>query len=130
MKYVMLSINGKEVDGDIYVRRVLLEYKNKDFEVSKGGTPVCFYKGTRFVEKDNYFRDVSKNNQYEFHDDHYTLTKTNYAHNRFLEGEQRQYHSFAFDTDDPYYKALGPIEFEADSDEEAIKKFVERDELR
>ena len=131
MKYVMLAINGKQpTDNEIYVRRVLLEYKDKDFATSKGGTPICYYKGTRFLEKDNYFKDASKNNQYSFKDDSYVLTNTNYAHNSFLQGEERKYHAFAFDTNDLYYKALRPIEFEADSDEEAIKKFNERNELR
>lgn len=128
----MLSINGKQDrDNKIYVRRVLLEYKGKDIKTDTlNNVPICYYVGTRFIEKDPYFKDPSKHNQYSFNDSSYSLTKTDYVHNMPLTGEERQYHSFAFETSDPYYKALSPFEFEANSDEEAIKKFNEREELR
>lgn len=131
-KYVMLAINGKQpTDDEIYVRRVLLEYKDKNFKtVGLSGTPACYYIGTRFIEKDDYFKDPTKNTQYIFKDDRYVLTGTNYSHNKFLIGEEREYHAFAFDISDPYYKALMPIEFEAETDEEAIRVFNDRKELR
>jgi len=131
-KYVMLAINGKQPTYDeIYVRRVLLEYKDKNFKtVGLAETPACYYIGTRFIEKDDYFKDPTKNTRYVFKDDRYVLTSTNYSHNEFLVGEERGYHAFTFDINDPYYKALMPIEFEAATDEEAIKIFNDRKELR
>lgn len=131
-KYVMLAINGKQPTYDeIYVRRVLLEYKGRKFKiVGLAEIPACYYMGTRFVEKDDYFKDPAKSTQYVFKDDRYVLTSTNHFRNEPLVGEEREYHAFVFDTDDPYYQALRPIEFEAATDEEAIEIFNDRKELR
>lgn len=131
MKYVMLAINGKEVDDKIYVRRVLLRYEDKENAVSGyEKVPTVNYLGTKLLAKDDYFNDATKNNQYDFRDDYYMLTRTNYGHNKPFEGEERVYHGFTSTSSDPYHKRMAPIEFEADSDEEAIEKFNGRDEPR
>ena len=131
MKYVMLAINGKQPsENEIYVRRVLLEYKGKELGKNEEGMSTATYRGTRFIEKDGYFKDPTKSNQYEFSDGCYKLISTEYAFNKPLESVSRSYRSVDFGSDDPYFAQLAPIEFDAGSDEEAIDRFNGRDELR
>ena len=130
MKYSMVAINGKVPEpGLIYVRRVLISYSGKKDAILHN-VPICIYTGTRLLERDAYFKDPTKANQYEFTDASYVLTKTEYAHNRSVESEERTYHYYNFETSDEYQNRLKPIEFEADSDEAAIEKFNKRNELR
>lgn len=131
MTYVMLAINGKEIDDNIYVRRVLLRYETKETAPALyRGVFITKYLGTKLLAVDDYFKDKTKNNQYSFYDDYYVLTSTNYWHNKGVEGDERLYHSISGELEDRYYKHLAPIEFEASSDKAAIKKFNKRNELR
>ena len=116
MKYTMVAINHKKSeDGKPIVRRVLLEYKTRNLDANNF---YYSYSGIRLVEKDPYFYDENSSHQYEFTDSTFKLT-TNLYDGELL--EPRPYH---------YLKYLPAIEFEADSDEQAIQIFNTKEELR
>ena len=135
IKYAMVTINHKYDDKDnLLVRRVLISYESKEKAPEK--EDVVNYTGTRFVAKDDYFSDKSKSHQYNFHDANYELTKVT---NEWREAEtkiglvqaKRPYHYYVdVNLSSVWPKYADPIEFEAETDEEAIKKFHEREELR
>lgn len=134
-KYSMVTINHKLDENDnLLVRRILISYTNKVQDAKN--EDVMNYVGTRFIAKDAYFNDKTKSHQYEFTDDGYKLIEVT---NEWKDLEtyqglvlkERVYHHFVDNNQSfwfPPYAA--PIEFEADTDEEAIQKFHGREELR
>ena len=123
MKYVMIPINCKYDNNDqMHVRRVLVQYEKtqeEDYQI--------FYTNTRFLAKDPYFEDKTRSHQYEFLDEGYRLIDVTNEHKEIeasVVNITRRYHYNLI------YDLPKGIEFEADSDEVAIKKFHEREELR
>ena len=141
IKYAMVAINSKEKDNHPVIRRVLISYKG-----SKTSYAITTYTGTRYITCDPYFNDKKSSHQYKFEDDGYSLTaiKGKQAE-RYDEASlnalkaKRSYHSYISDaiwspesniTDFRFMHAVMPVTFKATSDEEAIKIFTERNELR
>lgn len=124
--YAMIPINFKYDDCDrIHIRRVLIEYKTTHQEEK-----VIYYNDTTLVDVDAYFLDKESSHQYIFDNDGYTLIDClsedclPYLVKGILQNK-RKYHSF--DVEDAKYQA---ILFIAKSNEEAIKKFHTREELK
>lgn len=124
MRYAMIPINRKyDRQGNLVVRRVLVSYESKS--ILNG---IAYYDNTRFIEKDPYFYNTHSSHQYTFDDEEYSLDSVDgesfecYTFKPEI-FQRRKYHiinEFCIDA----------IEFEAESDEEAIKRFNERNELR
>ena len=120
MKYVMIPINRRYDDNNKrIVRRVLISYTKKvDGQ----------YKGTKLIEKDPYFYDPKSSQKYIFKDDGFTLISNAYSGSSILDVFQDS----LIDLLRPYEFDAGRLietayEFMADSEEEAIKIFTERD---
>lgn len=114
MKFAMIPINRRYTDGKRIVRRILISYTRK----IKGG----FYKGTKVVETDPYFKNPESSQQYVFEDTCFYLVKD-------------KYEDFIQDTllnvKRPYQYDAGKlfetaIEFEAKDLQEAIERFNNR----
>lgn len=124
--YAMIPINFKYDENDnLLVRRVLIEYKNKTQEKN-----VIYYENTTLVDVDAYFLDKTKSHQYVFDNDGYTLIdvlddKALLYVLKSLVQAKRKYHSF--DNSNEKVKA---ILFIAKNDNDARKRFHEREELR
>lgn len=113
MNYAMIPINRRYNDNDErVVRRVLISYK----KCTDG-----IYQGTKIIEKDPYFYDKNASHQYLFTDTSYSCISDAYG----WDAENVE-HPYEYDAGRLYEKA---IEFEADSDEEAIKMFNNRSEI-
>ena len=127
--YAMIPINFKYDENDkLHIRRVLIEYKK--LRKDEFNRDIYYYDDTRLIDVDPYFLDKSKSHQYIFEDDGYTLMDVrgdDYALYllRGLIKDKRTYHSFEMSNSN--YKA---ILFNASTDEEALKKFHEREELK
>lgn len=126
--YAMPIINWKEdEDGNLHVRRVLISYKGKPTKQTRGSVTILYFKDTRLIETDDYFKDETKSHRYTFEDDGYILIScTNENAEEYKNHpelfEKRQYH-----TPDDF---LLEARFKAKNDEEAVKIFNERQELR
>ena len=57
MKYAIVPINIKQINHDLFLRCVLIQFKNKNGN---------FYEGTRLLDCSPYFKDSSKALQYKF----------------------------------------------------------------
>lgn len=112
MNYAIVPINIKQVDNDLFIRCVLVEFKNKEGN---------FYKGTRFLDCSPYFKDPSKALQYKFEDDGYTLIRDSHGNSDDLRMIKRKYHTCSASLVDE--RLLGTT-FEAESDQEAIEFFT------
>ena len=134
LPYAMVAICQKFNDNDqLCVRRVLISFKGTDVEPDpypKKGK-VINYIGTRFIDADDYFKDETRSHKYKFDDDGYVLISSNNI-DEILVGDKRKYHYYDTQLDEHGYVKykLRPIEFQAESDEEAIKMFRERTEVR
>ena len=128
MKYSMVTINRKlEDNGILRIRRVLIQYESSEANEPTDPNRVN-YRGTRIVEVDSYFKDTARSHKYQFEDDGFTLLSSDNL-DSCLKNLKRIYHysNKAYTLEQ---KECQPIEFEADSDEEAIEKFNGRAELR
>lgn len=134
MNYAMVGINRKETpQGEPVVRRVLIRYEGRP-KMSLG----CkYYNSVKLLAVDPYFQNENASHKYVFEDDgyrlldcQYELTKQAYKEQDLL-GPKRQYHTLHLEDHTWLYgKPQTPIIFKAKSDEEAIKLFHERIELR
>ncbi len=111
--YAMIPINRKYVDGKRVVRRVLISYKKR-----KGNV----YTGTKLISKDPYFIDPRASHQYYFADHWFRLVKDEYGDN-YLLNVKRPYEYERDNFLDP------AIEFEAKTDQEAEKYFLQRGDI-
>lgn len=112
MNYAIVPINIKQVDNDLFIRCVLVEFKNKEGN---------FYKGTRFLDCSPYFKDPSKALQYKFEDDGYTLIRDSHGNSDDLRMIKREYHTCA--NGSLVDERLLGVTFEANNDEEALDFF-------
>lgn len=111
MKFAIVPINGKQVENNIYIRCVLIEFKEFD------GTT---YKGTRFLDNSPYFNNVNNALQYKFEDNGYTLIQDGHRISEEFKMIKRPYHvPQKGKVDNRYYGVI----FEADTDEEALDYF-------
>ena len=117
MKYAMIPVNRRYDSKDNrLVRRVLVSYKYK----LKNGK----YMKTKVIDLDPYFKDPKSSHKYEFKDNYFTLVSNIYegALQQCLVNQKRLYMYNAG------YLVEKAIEFEAGSNEEAIKLFMTRAE--
>ena len=118
INYAMIPINRKyDKEDKRHVRRILISYREK-FNNE--------YLDVKVVDKDPYFKDPNSSHQYVFEEEGYKMIKNSYINNgdNHLIDELRPYLHIR----DDFYDIS--IEFKAKSDDEAIKIFNERDELR
>lgn len=124
-KYAMVLIAPKQdEDGTNLYRRVLISYGD---EIVDSKNYRVFFDKTRFLDKDDYFKDEKANLKYEFLDDGFILKSIAESHREGHEdliGTKRRYH------ENCSYFETRAIRFEADSDEDAIRIFHERTERR
>lgn len=112
MKYAIVPIYIKQVNKNLFIRCVLIEYKYKIGS---------FYKGTRLLDCSPYFKDPSNEVQYKFEDDGYTLIKDNHKDSDELSMVKKLYHTCGA-TSLVDERLLGTA-FEADNDEDALEFF-------
>ena len=123
-KYAMIPINVKRINNKTHIRRVLISYLFK-----KSKEHLVTYYGTKFITADQYFYDVNSSHKYEFKNKYYKLTyiskevmnELKYDKDMF---KKKRYH---------YSKFLmypQDVEFRANTKEQAIKHFNDRNELR
>lgn len=132
-KYAMIPINCKEdLLGNLLVRRVLISYLFKTHKRNPNGSIVAYYHGTKFVFADNYFYSKEATHKYEFNNKGYVLNSVvsnpNALTYAFKKGiyKKRKYHGIDIENNHiPYV-----IEFKANSEDAAIYKFNNREELR
>ena len=137
--YAMIAINRKEDEaGKVHIRRVLISYKGRP---TIGDFGIKYFHNTRLIAVDPYFEDTTRSHQYKFEDDGYTLI-SNDGPNAFLYVfkpelfKKRTYHILPhggeeiWDYSEDKLVLTGYVRFKAKSDEEAIKIFHERKELR
>lgn len=118
-KYAMVAINDKiDKNNNHCIRRVLISYINKKIEKNK-----VIYKKTKLVAMDPYFSRLTSSHQYHFSDDAYILNnyKSEFKYTFQILNKKRSYHY--------YTNGIQPLEFEASSKNEAIKKFETRNEF-
>lgn len=134
-KYAAIPINSKyEKDGK-HIRRVLISYEDVSTE-DYYGFPTEFFSGTKLLAKDPYFEDKSRSHQYIFDDDGYILLQNNSDSTKKYEDykemyEKRRYHIYMAPVMNPLTAAERRLsKIKAKNDEEAIKIFNERKELR
>jgi len=124
-KYAMVLIAPKQdEDGTPLYRRVLISYED---EIVDSKNYRVFFDKTRFIDKDDYFKNENAHLKYEFLDDGFILKEIADSHKEGHEdliGAKRCYHENYF------FFNMRAIRFEADSDEEAIRIFQERKERR
>ena len=136
-KYAMIPINTKEdEEGNLHVRRVLISYRFKTHskinKKSKYEKVVASYRGTKIIAIDDYFKNPKATHIYTFYDDGYALELVRNNPNEFLYALKpeiyctRTYHGL----DKKYDGYPSVIEFKANTKDEAIKLFNEREELR
>lgn len=137
-KYAMVAINRKHDEkGRLHYRRVLISYKGKPVKEKVNNNIVkIIYRNTRIVDVDPYFKNETSSHRYAFENDGYSLVDCAYDYASEILEEKRPYHSYIYsgfdicDWSDGTLKITGSSEFKAKSDEEAIKIFNERKELR
>lgn len=118
MRYAMIPINRRyNDDGRRVVRRVLISYKYKTLNGE--------YKDTKIIEKDPYFKDPNSSQQYVFENNYFIHTEDRYnlGDQKCLLNTKRSY---------MFNEGLldnNAIEFTAKTEEEAIEKFNNREEL-
>lgn len=139
-KFAMVPICFKEDENrNLIVRRVLISYRFKTHKRSKikslKGLRWTYYHGTKFVSYDDYFTKSEASHKYSFFDKEYLLEEvTNEREVLYMLNPDiyafRKYHALT----KPYKNIFGEyphtIEFKAKTEEEAIKIFNEREELR
>lgn len=135
-KYAMIPINTKEdEEGNIHVRRVLISYRFKTHsKINKKSNyekVVANYRGTKIIATDDYFKNPNATHRYTFYDNGYALESVHNNLNGFLYAFKpeifymRVYHGL----DRKYDGYPSVIEFKANTKDEAIKLFTEREEL-
>lgn len=127
--YAMIPINYKYDENDnLLVRRVLIEYKSTTHENNIVDT--IYYNDTTLIDVDSYFLDKTKSHQYIFDNDGYTLVDAMddkallYVFGGLVNAK-RKYHSFS-----NVSKEVSAILFIAKNDDDARKRFHEREEMR
>lgn len=124
-KYAMVPINRKyDFMRNLYVRRVLISYEGTSEE-----NGITYYTNTRLVEIDPYLKNTHSSHQYLFYNDGYVLQsvegeryQSDYVGHEDI-FQRRKYHNISvFD--------IKAIEFEAETDQEAKLRFIQREELR
>ena len=130
----MCAINRKyDENNNIVVRRVLIRYVGKP-QVKMG---VKYFNSVKLVFADPYFNNEKASHRYNLQDDGYFLLeckndnlKQVYQKNNLL-SEKRKYHIYPGDEYTTLFGNEGSKTiFKAKSDEEAIKIFNDREELR
>ena len=117
MNYAMIPINRRyDEKGNRIVRRVLISFNYIEWGQ---------YKGTKLIAKDPYFNNPNSSQQYVFEDTEFWLIKDGYSDDiqSTLLNVKRPYEW------DAHRLVEKAIEFIADSDEEAIEIFNNREEL-
>ena len=123
-KYAMIPINWKKEGKNTHIRRVLISYLFK-----KSNGHIITYYGTKFIVADQYFSDANATHHYEFKNKYYKLICLTNVDKTFLGYDKdmfkkRRYHYSKF------FMYPQDVEFTAETREQAIRHFNERDELR
>lgn len=131
--YAMVPICTKYDDDDnLHVRRVLIKYD--ELVNASNGFPIKYFTNTKILAKDPYFSNEESSHKYTFYDDGYTLDEVKNELDdiyvifaKEIMSKKREYHIV------PTFDVLTnkePALFSAETDEEAIDKFTNREELR
>lgn len=134
--YAAVPINIKDMDDGTHVRRVLISFEDVRSEEFHGWPMEVFY-GTKLLAKDPYFETEKSTHKYILEDDGYTLVTVQNNPNGKLYEEakeiynKRRYHVYLAPVANPLTSEQRHLcKIQANSEEEAIKKFHEREELR
>ncbi len=118
LNYAMIPINRRiSIDGKRIVRRVLISFNYIEWGQ---------YKGTKLIAKDPYFENPNSSQQYVFTDTEFYLVKDGYDNpiQSSLINKKRHYEFDAGKLEET------AIEFCANSDEEAINIFNNREDIK
>ena len=111
MKCAIVPINMKQIEDRLFVRCVLIGYKELKGDV---------YVGTKFLDCSPYFKDPSSALQYKFEDDGYTLIVDGHGHSKSLQMIKRPYHLHPSSNVD---NRLNGTVFECTNEDDAIEVF-------